>query len=43
MTSLSNISNPAKRTYTDNDEYVTGIKPATARNVEIGTTLKPIS
>ena len=36
MTSLSNISNPAKRTYTDNDEYMVGIKPATARYAEIG-------
>ena len=43
MTSLLNISNPAKHTYTDDDEYVAGIKPAMARYAVIGTTLKPIS
>ena len=32
-----------KRTYTDNDEYVAGIEPATARYAEIGITPKPIS
>ena len=28
MTSLSNISNPAKHAYTDNVKHVVGIKPA---------------
>ena len=43
MTSLLTISNPAKHTYADDDEYVAGIKPAMARYAVIGTTLKPIS
>ena len=43
MTSLSNISNPAKHTYTENNEYMVGIEPATARYAEIGITSKPIS
>ena len=43
MTSLSSISNPAKHTYTDDNEYVAGIKPTMARYAEIGITPKLIS
>ena len=43
MTSLSSISNPAKHTYTDDNEYVAGIKPTMARYAEIGITSKQIS
>ena len=39
MTSLLNISNPAKLTYTDDDEYVAGIEPYLARYVKIGTVI----
>ena len=36
MTSLSNMSNPAKHAYTDDVKRVAGIEPTTARYAEIG-------
>ena len=39
MTSLLKISNPAKHTYADDDEYVAGIKPAMARYAVIANIL----
>ena len=43
MTSLLNISNPAKHTYTDDVNCIAGIKPAMARYAGIGITIEPIS